>query len=186
MTRTVLALLACLIAVPAIAAEPGEDQRTARLDRLFDSLSKAQSPADAKRFTSTIEQLWMRSGSDTADLLASRAFEALKREDADLAIELLDNVVALQPDFAEAWNKRATLHYMRGDLARSMLDIRETLEREPRHWGAWSGLGRILEETGEKRQALQAYRRALAVNPQIEGLQERADRLAAELRGQDI
>lgn len=166
-------------------AEAGED-RASRLERLYDRLGRARTASEARRFASSIDQLRLRSGSDTADLLARRALEAIGRKETDAAIELLGAVVDLQPDFAEAWNRRATVFFLKGDYGRSMRDIRETLAREPRHWGAWAGLGRILEETGDKPRALAAYRRALAVHPFLEGLKEKTERLATEVRGRDI
>ena len=118
----------------------------ATLDRLFQRLHDARTPEEAKGVANLIQRRWARSGSDTADLLMTRAQQALKAGQTDLAIELLDRIVSLQPDWAEAWNQRANALYLAGDSVRSLLDIGETLKREPRHYGAMMGLGFILRQ----------------------------------------
>jgi len=180
---------------PETAAEPGladianasASDREARLDRLFDSLAEAKNADEAKRFETTIESLWQRSGSDTADLFALRAVDLLTSgDDSDGALKMLDAALEAKPDYAEGWNKRATLFFLKGDYPRAMRDIRETLRHEPRHYGAWSCLGRILEQTGDDRRALDAYRRALAIHPNLEGLKDEAGKLATKLRGEEL
>lgn len=206
--RTVLLLAAICIAAPAwaqdteldldldLGAPAGEQQplaedvvgndRQARLDRLFERLATAKTPEDAKRFEATIDQLWGRSGSDTADLLTARAVELVAAEDREGALKLLDAALQAKPDYAEGWNKRATLFFLEGDYASAMNAIRETLRYEPRHYGAWAGLGRILQQTGDERRALDAYRRALAIHPHLEGLKDEADKLSTKLKGEAI
>jgi tetratricopeptide (TPR) repeat protein len=98
----------------------------------------------------------------------------------------LDRVTELEPDFAEGWNKRATILFMQGDYAASIEDIRRVLQLEPRHFGALSGLGLILERLGLKEQALEAFRRALEVHPQMLAIQLRVAELARELEGQEL
>jgi tetratricopeptide (TPR) repeat protein len=168
---------------PQRATRPPPEDRATRLERLYERLAAAKSPAEARRFAASIDALRMRSGSDTADLLTSRAAEAMRRKENDAALKLLDAVVTIDPAFAEAWHRRATIRFLEGDYYHAMLDIRETLQREPRQWGAWAALGRILEQSGDKKAALGAYRRALAVYPQLESVKERADKLAVEVRG---
>ena len=180
---------------PPADAAPGESRNPAeagssaagqsRLDRLFDRLAGAETAGEARRLEASIEAIWSRSGSATADLLVDRASQAVQQKDADAALTLLNMVVELAPDFADGYNKRATVFFLSGDYARAMLDIRRALSREPRHYGAWAGLGRILEETGDERAALDAYRRALALDPHIEGLKANIDRIAGKLRGRD-
>jgi Tfp pilus assembly protein PilF len=128
----------------------------------------------------------MRSGSDTADLLMDRALDALKGEDQALAVELLDRVIALNPDWAEAWNKRATVFFMMGDMTRSMADIREVLAREPRHFGALAGMGMILQSTGDEKHAFEAFKKALAVNPFLPDVKKAVEKMSPEMDGQDI
>lgn len=145
-------------------AEAPPPPRAASLGDLYERLARTTDESEAKGIVASIQRRWMRSGSDTADLLLSRAMEAAQ-DDQPLAIELLDRAIALQPNWAEAWNKRATVFFMMGDMTRSMADLRETLSREPRHFGALSGLGIILQSNGDRKQAYEVFRKALAVNP---------------------
>ncbi|MGQ4273520.1 tetratricopeptide repeat protein [Terrihabitans sp. B22-R8] len=168
------------------ATDESPVSRQGRLDRLFERLSAATSAEDAKRYESSIEALWQRSGSDTADLLTARALELAASDDRDGAMKLLAAALDAKPDYAEGWNKRATLFFLRGDYGHAMRDIRETLRYEPRHYGAWAALGRILEQSGDERRALNAYRRALAIHPQLEGLQDQVRNLANKVLGEEI
>jgi len=102
------------------------------------------------------------------------------------ALDVLDQVVLLKPDFAEGWNKRATVYYLIDDYGSSLADIRRTLALEPRHFGALSGLGFILDETGQKEQAIAVFRKALAINPQLDRIKEAVERLEKETAGNSI
>lgn len=157
----------------------------ATLDRLFERLAAANSPEEAKGIANLIQRRWARSGSDTSDLLMSRAQTAMREKNIELAIELLDRIVTLHPDWAEAWNQRANALFLAGDPIRSMLDIAETLKREPRHYGAMMGLGTILRQQGDDKKAMVAYRRALAVYPQLEAVKDAVQSLAVEVDGRD-
>lgn len=159
-------------------------QRT--LDELFTRLAAAKDEAEANGIANLIERRWSRSGSDTADLLMSRATEAIGKKEYPVAIELLDRVLALEPQWAEAWNRRATAFYLLDDPASSMADIRQVIEREPRHFGAWAGLGHILMAGNDRARALEAYRKAHAIHPHLGKLKEVIDRLAPEIDGRDL
>jgi tetratricopeptide (TPR) repeat protein len=160
--------------------------KTQNLDRLFEALKVAPDDESAKFVENRIWAIWLASTSDTANLLMGRAKTALDGKDYDLAIKLLDAVVDIKPDFAEAWNRRATVHYTKKDFGRAMADIREVLVREPRHFGALSGLGIILQELGDDRRALDAFRRALAVHPKLERIPDLAKRLTEKIEGRGI
>src|SRR5918998_2187230 len=160
--------------------------RRATLDDLFARLAAAKDEAEAKGIAGLIERRWSRSGSDTADLLLTRASEAIQGKEFPLAIELLDRVLTLQPDWAEAWNRRATAFFLLDDTASAMADLRQVLTREPRHFGAWAGLGHIYNASGDKGRALEAYRKALAINPRMESLRSLVERLTPEIDGRDI
>jgi len=181
----ILLCVALALTMPALAedkpAPPASD-----LDALYDRLGKAKTADEAKGIEGAIERAQGRSGSDTADLLMARALSAIAAGKSDLAIELLSAIIKLQPGFTEAWNKRATLYFLKNDYARSMADIAETLKREPRHFGAWSGLGMILRETGDKKHAYEAFRRALAIDPQLDAVKKALDELRPEVEGRDI
>ncbi len=113
-----------------------------------------------------------------------RATQAVARKDAAAALDVVDQAIVLQPDFAEAYNRRATLHYTQNRYALSMADVEEVLRREPRHFAALTGLGAMLEELGRDREALDAYSRALAIYPTLKAAQDAVARLSEELSGQ--
>ncbi|MFI5014408.1 MAG: tetratricopeptide repeat protein [Hyphomicrobiales bacterium] len=150
------------------------------LDGLFAKLKQAPDVTSAAITSHAIEQRWARSGSDTADLLMQRAVAAAAAGDRPLAIEILDRVIALEPDWAEAWNRRATVFFLEDDLSRSVADIEEVLLREPRQYAALMGLAGILERVGDERKALQAYERVLTIYPLLPSAQKGADRLRAK------
>ncbi len=156
------------------------------LDFLFEALKLAPDAESAKHIENRIWALWLASGSDTANLLMSRVKTATDGKDLDLALKLLDSVIELRPDFVEAWNRRATIYYLRKDYDRSMADIRQVLAREPRHFGAISGLGMILQEFGDEKRALDAFRRAVAIHPHLQRLPETIKTLSEKVEGRDI
>lgn len=171
---------------PAKLPRPQRGDRTKNLDFLFGALKAAPDAETAKAIEQRIWALWFVSGSDTADLLMSRVRAAMETKDTDLAMKLLDAIVELKPDFVEAWNRRATLYFMQKDYSRAIGDIRQVLAREPRHFGALSGLGLILQEFGEDKRALEVYRRALAVNPHLERIPDIVKSLTEKVEGRDI
>ena len=156
------------------------------LDDLFDRLAKAQDDVEAKGVSGAIERVWMHSGSDTADLLMGRAMQALQRKDYALSQELLNAVVEIEPDWAEAWNKRATVRYLADDAMGSMQDIARVLKLEPRHFGALSGMGFILQRGGFDKGALEAFRKALDISPQQEEIRRLVEKLTLSVEGQGI
>lgn len=165
-------------------AERGD--RTLGLDTLFDALKIAPDAESAKAIEDRIWAIWMVSGSDTCDLLMGRSKAAADEKDYDLAVKLLDAVVALKPDYTEAWNRRATIYYLKKDYGHALADIGQVLLREPRHFGALSGLGLIMQELGDDKHALEAYRKALAIDPHLENLSEAIKTLNEKVEGRDI
>jgi Flp pilus assembly protein TadD len=164
---------------------PAPRSPAATLDRLFERLAAAKTAEEARGVANLIQRRWSRSGSDTADLLMTRAQTALRAKQTEIAIELLDRVVSLEPDWAEGWNQRASALFLAGDPIRSMLDIGEVLKREPRHYGAMMGLGTILRQQGDDKRAMVAYRRALEIYPQMEAIKNAVDALKTEVDGRD-
>jgi len=165
---------------------PVKTDRVARLNALYDALAKAPNAQIAKLVESKIEAAMMQSGSATTDLLMSRARLTIEAKDNKLAFELLDAIIQLNPNFVEARAQRATLYYSTKDFARSLADIRVILSQEPRHYGALSGLGIILQEIGEDKRALEAFRRALAINPYMEMVPEIVKKLTIKVEGREI
>ncbi|MCA1380365.1 tetratricopeptide repeat protein [Bradyrhizobium sp. BRP23] len=160
--------------------------RSKNLDFLFGALKAAPDEASAKHVEARIWAIWLQTPSDTAALLMSRAKTAVDAKKIDVAIKLLDSIIKLRPDYIEAWNRRATLYYMQNDYGRSLADIQQVLIREPRHFGALAGLGMIMQEVGDERRALEAYRKALAVNPHLEKIPDQVKALTEKVEGRDI
>src|SRR5689334_9301215 len=125
---------------PKDLPRPQHGDRTRNLDFLFGALKAAPDDDSAKQVENRIWALWLASGSDTANLLMTRVRAAIDANDLDLAMQLLDALVKVKPDYVEAWNRRATIHYMRKELGEALDDIRHVLRLEPRHFGAMSGL----------------------------------------------
>jgi len=173
-------------APPAKLPRPQRGDRTQNLDFLFGALKAAPDADTAKAIEERIWALWFVSGSDTADLLMSRVKAAFEAKELDLATELLDAIVELKPDYVEAWNRRATIYFMKKDYGRALADIRQVLAREPRHFGALSGLGLIMQELGDEKHALEVYRKALAVHPYLERIPDIVKSLTEKVEGRDI
>jgi tetratricopeptide (TPR) repeat protein len=180
------ALAQAKAADPKPQTEPAKPRKPATLDELFTRLAGAKDESEANGVANLIERRWARSGSDTADLLMSRAEEALKAKEFPLAVELLDRVLTLRPEWAEAWHRRATAFFLLDDPVSAIADIQRVLTREPRHFGAWAGLGHIYVSGGDKKRALEAYRKALAIHPYLAKLREAIERLTPEIDGRDI
>src|SRR3984885_129287 len=160
--------------------------KTRGLDFLFGALKEAPDEASAKHVEARIWALWMQTPSDTAALLMVRAKAAMDAQKMDVALKLLDAVVKLRPDYVEAWNRRATVYYLQNDYTRSLEDIEQVLVREPRHFGALAGLGMIMQDLGDEKRALDAFRKALAVNPHLDKVPELIKPLTEKVEGRDI
>lgn len=139
--------------------------RAQKLDELFASLKAAKAEDEADTIVSEIWKLWQQSGDTELDEQLHQAILLMGQGIGNLAMPILDDIVAQRPDWAEAWNKRATLLYMMGEQERSLADIEHVLALEPRHFGALAGIGLIRMDRGEYREALAAFRKALGVNP---------------------
>lgn len=148
------------------AFDPGfQKVRAKKLEALFKRLKTAQSPQSANAITGLIWQTWMTSGNINIDFLLRQSRMAIREGSVQEAYGALDRVIKIAPNFAEGWNRRATLHYMQGRYRDSVADILKTLELEPRHFGALSGLGMIYMAEKRWGAALKAYEKALEVNP---------------------
>jgi tetratricopeptide (TPR) repeat protein len=171
---------------PKDLPRPQRGDRTRNLDFLFGALKVAPDEESSKPVENRIWALWMASGSDTANLLMGRAKTAIAANDLDLAIKLLDAIIKIKPEYVEAWNRRATIHYMRKEFGAALLDIRKVLQLEPRHFGAMSGLGMILQEFGYDKHALVVFRRALEIYPHMQKIPELVKDLSVKVEGRDI
>lgn len=157
----------------------------AHMDELFRRLANPDTD-DWQRVQAQIIHAWNRSGSPSMDLLAARADKAVAKNDYATALSHLNDLVRLAPDFAEGWNKRATVHFMNEDYGPSLEDIARVLMLEPRHFGALSGLGIILDRVGDHEGALEAYRRAIAIHPHLPGIRDGIKKLEKQVEGERL
>jgi tetratricopeptide (TPR) repeat protein len=170
----------------APAEQPRAKTQAERLDQLFSELKKERNEKAAERIATRIWGEWGQSGSASIDLMMEWSQTAMTDRKFDVALDFLDQVVTIRPSYAEGWNRRATVHYMMRNYAKSMADISETLRLEPRHFGALSGMAAMLEATGRKEQALHAYERVLEIYPMMRSAQGQVATLSEELAGEGI
>jgi len=174
-------LLSCLAGLLMVVSSVSADQYADDLPDLFDQLREAEDQTTATGIESLIWQLWLEAPDDGASALMSQLTLAMSAGELELAIVLCNQLVDTNPDFSEAWNKRATVHYLMGNNDASVADIRETLALEPRHFGAISGLGLIFMRQGNFEAALQAFEQVLAISPASINAQRSAQRMRDEL-----
>jgi tetratricopeptide (TPR) repeat protein len=175
-----------LVKPPDQLPEIPKGERSRNLDFLFGALKVAPDDASAKAVEDRIWAVWTSAGDETTNLLMGRAKKAADEQDYDLAVRLLSAIIEIKPDFTEAWNRRATVYFIEKDYVNAMADIAKVLSREPRHFGALAGLGMILQDTGDEKRALAAYRRALEVYPRLKGIDDRVKTLTQKVEGQNI
>jgi tetratricopeptide (TPR) repeat protein len=161
---------------------PPAQIRADQLDRLFARLAKAHSPEEAAPAEASIWRLWMSSDSATAELLLAQAVDASAAQHNDVALDILNKLIDVHPEFMEAWNRRATVYYLLGRFDQSVADIAHVLEVEPRHFGALSGLGMIKRQQGDLAAARAAFTDALAINPNMEGVKRALDEIDTQDR----
>ncbi len=167
-----------------LSSDP-EAVRAAHLNELFSELAKPDNP-DWRTVQAQIWAAWNHSGSPSMDLLLQRASDAMDQRDTETALLHLNDLVRLAPDYAEGWNKRATVYFLQGDYGASVADIQRVLMLEPRHFGALSGLGIILDRLGDEEGAMRAYRKTLEIHPHLEPAQEAVERLSPEVDGREL
>ena len=159
--------LAILIAVLGLGfADARSDQTDPRLKGLFEQLKTAQTPEAAAPVEAEIWTIWAKSGDSDLDHVFEVGSRAMSVGDVATALKIFDAIVHKAPDFAEGWNKRATVYYMMGNYEASLADIDRTLELEPHHFGALAGLGLVNIELDRDEAALDAFERVLKVTPQ--------------------
>jgi tetratricopeptide (TPR) repeat protein len=133
-----------------------------------------------RRFTeAAMWQVWSRSGEEAVDRLFATGVEQMNRRQLDAAITTFSQVIGRKPDFAEGWNKRATVYFMLGDYPKSLTDCDEVMRRNPYHWGALSGYGMIYMQLNQPSRALEYFERALAVNPNLSRVEDAIEELKA-------
>ena len=170
-------LLALAIALQASAT----DSLTDTLNQLKDA-----SPREAETLEEQAWTLFLESGSPTVDILMERGVAAVEGGDLDLARDMFDRAIRIRPDYAEAWNRRATVFFLQNDAVDAVRDLEEALRLEPRHFGAWAALGLIFERIGAEAEALDAYRRALELHPNLAAAKTGAGRLQPKIDGRGL
>jgi tetratricopeptide (TPR) repeat protein len=181
--KPVLALAA--LALACVWHPAAADQTDQRLDPLFDRLKSAQA-AEAATAQREIWRIWIDTPDSVSERLMRQGIGAMAAEELAAARRIFDRLIEREPDFAEAWNKRATVHYLMGNFSASVSDIQKTLELEPRHFGALSGLGLIYDAIGEPEAAIRSFNAALEINPHLDGTRDRIEELSRTVRGRRI
>ncbi|MEI2299567.1 hypothetical protein [Ensifer sp. MJa1] len=191
----ILAVAALLATSPgagnfAFAAEASPQTESAslttpkqRLDALFSDLKKERDAEKARELSNQIRMEWQDSGSATVNLLMQWADKAVTDNKQAAALDILDQVITLAPNYVEGWNRRATLHYAMGNYRKSMSDINRVLAIEPRHFGALAGMAAILGASGKDELALRAWEQFLEIYPADRNAQEQLSELAEKLAG---
>lgn len=160
------------------------------LDQLFVQLKREPDSNKAKRIAQKIWNRWAQSGSETVDVLMNWASIAMKDKNWSTAIDLLDQVIVIAPQYAEGWNRRATLYFLRGEYGRSIHDIEQVLKLESRHFGAMAGMGNILQRldktTDNERRSLKMWKKVLELYPAHKNAQESVSVLEEKLSGLSI
>ncbi|MDA1098001.1 MAG: tetratricopeptide repeat protein [Proteobacteria bacterium] len=162
------------------------DQNDPRLDQLFVHLQGVDTSDQARLIEQLIWDVWLESKSPTLKLLMGRVVSAMGQQKFDDALKILHSVVTIEPNYAEGWNKRATVYFLLGRYEESIVDVERTLALEPRHFGALSGLGLIYTYLRDNAGALDAYERALKVNPHLGQAKTEVKRLRRKVKGENI
>ncbi len=175
------ALFCAFLAVTVPGDFASADQNHPELDRLFDDLAVAEAPPEAARLEGRIWHRWLMAPDEVSQQLLAEVEMSMRGGELDTALDQADALVEAAPDFAEGWNKRATVRFLVGDNDGSVADIRRTLSLEPRHFGAISGLALIFLRQGDKSAALAAFEQVLEISPASQQARSSAERLRREL-----
>lgn len=171
-------LLAALIFAAQAVAGPS--------DEMFETLHNAPSESEANDVAQDIWASWMDSGSPTVDMIMQRAVDAQMIGDYETARAFYDRAILIAPDYAEAWSRRAGLFLNDENFPEALRDLNEALRLEPRHFGAWAGLGIMMEAMGAEKEALEAYRQALSIYPFMTEAMQAEKRLSKVAEGQGL
>ncbi|MSO74696.1 MAG: tetratricopeptide repeat protein [Alphaproteobacteria bacterium] len=180
-----LSLLA-FVAGFVLAAPLHADQHDPRLESLFEALKSPDNLNKVGEAEQAIWGIWMESGSEEIDKLLVQGSVYMQMRSFGAALSHFNSVIEARPEFAEGWNKRATLYFLMGEYTRSIADCERTLALEPRHFGALFGLGLIYTEIENAPKAIDALEMALAVHPHLQNAPAIIQRLKARLKAQEI
>ena len=141
------------------------DQNDPRLNNLFKKLNETENQDEIRDLISDIWNIWYEVDDPKVIEYFEKGIQAMNLRNYPLAIRFFNNLIEEDPNFAEGWNKRATVHFMMGNFDQSMQDIIKTLELEPRHFGALDGMGLIFIHQGQFQQAIDVYDKMLEIFP---------------------
>jgi tetratricopeptide (TPR) repeat protein len=161
-------------------------ERAKLLRDLYAHLATATDEQAAAPHVEAIERLWLSPGSDTVLALMERALFAASHDRADLALNLLDAVTTIAPDYAEGFNRRAYVFYTLGDRERALGDLRRVLALDPNHFKAIDGFAQIMKDYGDKKAAFAAYQKLISIHPFWPSAQAAHDELKKEVEGQGL
>lgn len=164
----------------------GAADRKEILVDLYTRLKKSEDADSAVQVSAAIEKVWLISGSATVDLLMNRVSILMDGKQLDTALEILNSVIQIAPDYSEGWNRRAVVYFAKKDFDNSLESLRHALALDPSHYKAIQGLGLLMQELGDKKAALKAFRHALSVHPHLQELQVIERELSREVEGQGI
>lgn len=184
--RRVQIVIGFFIGCFLVAGSVFADQDDTRLDALFERLQRDVNSAEIQHLETQIWAIWIDSGREDVNALMTKGIEAMGVRDLSMALDIFDQIVEMAPEFAEGWNKRATVHYLKNNLSESVQDIQRTLDLEPRHFGALSGMGLIFMRIGDEAGALQAYQEVVKIHPRSPSARFHIQVLRTKLRDQMI
>jgi tetratricopeptide (TPR) repeat protein len=184
--RRAFSIAFAIVVVLATANVVRADQKDPRLDALFAELQKATGTLQGRTLTQQIWAIWITSDNPEVNRLMEEGTDAMAVQDYKTALADFTRMVTIAPDFAEGWNKRATVLWLLGDYEGSMADVDKTLALEPRHFGALWGLGTMDAALDREEEAITAFERALAVNPHLEGVSEQIEALKQRIKDKQI
>ena len=167
-------------------AKPEAPSRTELLKKLYADLATAKDAAEAEPIVGAIQEIWVQSDSPTASLLLNRALAAAQEKNYEQALQFLDYLTGLYPDWAEGFNRRAYLYVVRLDYARALGDLRRVLALDPGNFRALEGLVQVLRTMGQDKAALEVVRELIKVHPHSPGAQEALKELERAVDGQGI
>jgi tetratricopeptide (TPR) repeat protein len=200
---SILALIALAAACGDTTSAPGASTETAApgqpstaegesaelenlSQELLDKLKTVETDEEAAQLEEEILDAWLVSGSATVDTLMERGLEYQGSEDLAGARDAFDRAIAIQPDYAEAWNRRAVLFFNDGKYDEAVADLESAIQLEPRHFGAWMGLAMIFESIDRPAAAMRAYEKALEIHPHLEAAEQGKTRLDRIVNGSPL
>jgi tetratricopeptide (TPR) repeat protein len=186
MMRAFSVAFAVFLAVATWAPGVRADQKDPRLDALFAELQKATGTLQGQTITQQIWAIWTTSDNPEVNRLMDEGTSAMAAQDYKTALADFTKMIGVAPDFAEGWNKRATVLWLLGDFQGSIADVDKTLALEPRHFGALWGLGTMDAALEHDEEAIAAFEKALAVNPHLEGVSDQIEALKKRIKEKQI